>query len=136
MPKNKKINLVLASFFEPQFHGKGRKIGVAPRKPTNVECDMVFDQFSPTAEDYFTYHKNKHDGPQAGEIFVESYKKQLSDICLEIAETAREQDKDPTDILPFSEGDTLLSWEKKGSTSYRAILAEYLRDLGYDVIEN
>lgn len=133
---DKKISLVLASFFEPHFHGKGRKIGVAPRKPANVECDLVFDPLSPTADDYFTYHKNKHDGPEAGEKFVEAYKTQLGNFCMQVSKDAKKQGKDITELLPFKDGDTLLSWERKGSVTYRKHLAEYLRDLGYDVIEN
>lgn len=132
------MRLVLASFFQPEFHGPGRKIGVAPTKPNNVDdCDLVFAPLSPDADEYYAYHDTKKlDPKQAGEKFVGAYKQRLDEFKRGVKEAAIEQDKPVEELLPFKEGDTLLSWEHRGHLSYRSLLAECLRDLGYEVIEN
>jgi hypothetical protein len=38
------------------------------------------------------------------------------------------------ELLPFNDGDTLLSWEREGHTSYRPLVADCLKKLGYKVI--
>ncbi len=132
------MQIVLASYFEEDNHGLGRKIGVSPGKPSNLdyECEMVFEPFSP-GDLYWDYHKNKKDDyDAAGEVFVEGYRKKLDEFMNSLSEEAQNQGKDLIEILPFEEGDTLLSWEKKGNVSYRAMLADYLRDIGYEVEEN
>lgn len=132
------MQIVLASYFEEDNHGEGRKIGVSPGKPNNLdyECEFVFEPFSP-GDLYWDYHKNKkEDYEHAGEVFVNAYREQLDSFVQEATEEAQKQGKDIIDILPFKDGDTLLSWEKKGNMSYRAMLADYLRDLGYEVEEN
>lgn len=132
------MKLVLASYFEPQYHGEGRKIGISPGKPSNLafECNILFDYFSP-GDLYWNYQKTKNiDYEEAGKVFVSGYREQLDTFFAELKESAKEENKTIQELLPFSEGDTLLSWEKKSSTSYRAILAEYLREAGYDVEEN
>ena len=132
------MQVVLASFFEISNHGNGRKIGISPGKPNNLEyeCDLVFEPFSP-GDLYWDYHKNKkEDYDSAGEIFVSSYKEKLEAFFQSALEESQKQGKDIQEILPFQDGDTFLSWEKKGNTSYRAMLADYLRDFGYEVEEN
>jgi hypothetical protein len=49
---------------------------------------------------------------------------------------AESQNKTVQEILPFKDGDTLLSWELKGNLSYRSSVANTLRELGYEVEEN
>ncbi len=132
------MKIVLASYFEQENHGSGRKIGISPGKPHNLpyECDLVFDDFSP-GDIYWDYQKNKkNDYKAAGENFVNDYTNQLDLIFKQIKEQMESSGKSAQEILPFEDGDTLLSWEKKSSMTYRAILAPYLKELGYDVQEN
>lgn len=132
------MKIVLASYFQEENHGSGRKIGISPKKPTSedaVECQFRFDPLDPGVL-YWDYHKYKKDDPEAaGEAFVAGYRKQCADFVADVkAKQANGQNIE--DILPFKDGDTLLTWERKGNTSYRAIAAEYLRELGYEVEEN
>lgn len=131
------IRLVLASFFQEEFHGPGRKIGIVPSKPAVIaDCYLVARWLSPEGL-YWEYHNNKKAGNEkAGEIFTAAYKEKLDSLVQEIKEEAEKTNKSVFDVLPFMDGDTLLSWEKKENISYRPIVAEYLRQLGYEVIEN
>ncbi|MHA2067310.1 MAG: hypothetical protein ACXABY_23325, partial [Candidatus Thorarchaeota archaeon] len=58
--------LVLASYWEPENHGPGRKIGISPSKPRNLEeecgyeCDLLYEALSPDDSTYYDYHENKH----------------------------------------------------------------------------
>jgi len=117
------MTLVLASYFEPENHGPGRKIGVSINKPEEGSCEFRFDPFVPNADVFWEYHKTKQTDPLAGKKFSDAYKKQLD----EFLEVASKED------LPFEDGDTLLSYERKGHLSYRTILAIYLEKLGYEV---
>lgn len=128
------MKLVLASYFQPENHGPGRKIGVSPGKPRDVECDVVFTPFVPN--NYWEYHSNKKTDPDAGRKFVEGYNAQLESFVKEVKSEAESLGKSVQELLPFEDGCSLLSWEKKGNLSYRGILAKYLTQLGYEVEEN
>ena len=130
----KKVQIVLASFFQPENHGPGRKISIAPGKPRDAQCDSLFEMISP-GDLYFEYMKNKKD-PDAGKIFVEGYEKILADFKEDVLNEAKENNISIFEVLPFEDGDTLLSWEHKGHMSFRRMAATCLKDLGYDVIEN
>jgi hypothetical protein len=132
------MKLVLASYFQPEFHGPGRKIGISPGKPNNLEyeCDSVFEPFSPSATAYWDYQKNKKTDPEAaGKAFRDAYKEKLENTIAEAKKMAEDSGQELTDIFPFNHGDTLLSWEHQGHTTYRTMLAEYLREIGYEVEE-
>jgi len=142
--------IVLASYFEPEHHGDGRKIGVSPGKPKpsqidqacedkgveSYECDSLFKPLSP-GDFYWDYMRDKKlNYKEAGRTFRESYSKQLDKFAEGVREKADKEGKDVLEVLPFKDGDTLLSWERNGHMSYRTMLADTLRDLGYDVEEN
>jgi|SRR5690606_6036995 len=131
------MKLILASYFEEDNHGHGRKIGVAPSKPKDLpyDCDFVFSHLSP--EDlYWEYHKNKKNDPElAGKIFVENFEAKLKDFSNAVVKEAEEKGISNLEVLPFKDGDTLLSWEKGGHTSFRTHIAACLRELGYEVEE-
>lgn len=142
--------IVLASYFEPENHGAGRKIGISPGKPKQEQideacekkgvdsytCDAQFPKFSP-GELYWDYHKMRKAGDEnAGSVFREKYQAQLDEVVADLKGKATDAGKEPTELLPFQDGDTLLAWERKGNLSYRTMLAESLRELGYDVEEN
>lgn len=132
------MKIFLASYFETDNHGPGRKIGISPSKPNDLsyDCDFLFKQISP-GQLYWDYHKNKKtDAQAAADIFNEQYENQLKNLFNEAILEAKNQNKTIFEILPFKDGDTLLSWEKKGNISYRTTLAGYLREIGYEVEEN
>lgn len=129
------MKIVLASFFEEENHGPGRKIGVCPSKPKDLpyECPSVMRFLSPDSESFFRYHKEKQINPEAGKTFVDEYKAKLDQVFAEAKEQAEKEEKTIQDIFQLKEGDTLLTWERKGNTSFRQILAEYLENAGYDI---
>lgn len=132
------MKIILASFFEEEYHGMGRKIGVCPSKPKDLpyECSTVITFLAPDSESFFRYHKEKKTNPDAGRIFVEEYKAKLEQVFTEAKQQADEEGKTIQEILPLQSADVLLSWERKGNISFRNILAEYLRNAGYEVEEN
>lgn len=141
------MKIYTASFWEPEVHGSGRKIGISPSKPNNLqeecgyECDICHDWLSP--EDvYWDYHKAKKAAgddsallKKAGEDFVSGYKKRLSDFKDALSKEATKTGLSIQQLVGFEEGDTLLSWERGGNTTYRTHTAEFLRELGYEVEE-
>ena len=135
------MKLVLASYWEPEKHGPGRKIGISPSKPRNLEeecgyeCELVYEALSPE-NIYYEYHENKKEGREdAGEIFVAKYTAKLSQLVDQMQKEANDSGKDVNDILGFEDGDTLLSWERGGNLTYRTHTAKALRELGYEVEE-
>ena len=132
------MKIYLASYFEEENHGPGRKIGVSPGKPDSIdyECEQVHRGLGP--EDiYWEYHKLKKSDPdKASEYFNKEYEAKLQKFVDEVKKAANQQNTTVFKLIGFEDGDTLLSWEKAGNTSFRTTLAEYLRKLGYDVTEN
>jgi hypothetical protein len=136
------MQIVLASYFEPDNHGAGRKIGISPGKPKNLpdehgyDCDLVYAALAPNDNDYWDYHKQKKQDPEtASKTFVSSYRAKLRQLVEQLRKTAEEEGKTVEEVIGLQDGDTLLSWELGGHTTYREITAEYLRELGYDVEE-
>jgi len=130
------MKIYLASYFELQHHGNGRKISISPSKPKDVNVDFKFTEFSPSKEIMDKYYKERHDDREkAGLEFVKEYENQLNLIDQDLNNISKATDKKILEILPFQDGDTLLSWERKGNISYRNILAEYLIKFGYDVCQ-
>lgn len=130
----KKVQVILASFFQPENHGPGRKISIAAGKPKDTQCEQAFPPLSPD-QLYWDYMKNKKD-PEAGRIFAENYQQLLDAFKEDVLQEAKENNISIFEVLPFEDGDTLLSWEHKGHMTYRRMVAACLKDLGYDVIEN
>jgi hypothetical protein len=132
------MNIYLASYFEEENHGPGRKIGVSPGKPDGIdyECEQVHRGLGP--EDiYWEYHKRKKSDPdKASEYFNKEYEAKLQKFVDEVKKAAQERNTTVFKLIGFEDGDTLLSWEKAGNMSFRTTLAKYLRKLGYDVTEN
>lgn len=129
------MKLVLASYFEEENHGPGRKIGITSGKPNGVDCDFKFAPLDP-GQLYWDYKNNRDlDPKKAAEAFVNGYRQQLKSFVDDVRQNASSEEMDIFDVLPFEDGDTLLSWEHGGHLSFRAITAEYLRELGYEVEE-
>jgi len=141
------MKIYLASFWEPENHGPGRKIGISPSKPRNLveecgyDCDFVYEGLSP--EDvYWDYHKAKKAAgdddsamKKAGDNFVSGYKARLAEFKDLVEREAKKTESSVEDLIGLEDGDTLLSWERGGHTSFREHTAEFLRGLGYEVEE-
>ena len=142
-----KIKIYTASFWEPEVHGPGRKIGISPSKPKNLaeeagyDCTIRHEFLSPEDVywDYFKAKKAAGDDPElvkeAGDNFVSGYKARLEEFKKSVLEQAESTGRSVQELIGFEEGDTLLSWERGGHTSFRTHAAECLRELGYDVEE-
>lgn len=145
------MKIYLASYFEPDNHGSGKHIGISPGNPPKKEaidkacedagyptydCDLCYENLSP-GDAYWEFHKEKSgDYEAAGKKFEKSYKEKLEAFFKSAAEAASAQGKSVTDILPFSDGDNLLSWEKSGNITYRDVLVPFLKEAGYEVEDN
>lgn len=128
------MKIYLASFLQPQFHGPGNKIAISDSKPDNFKINGAFVPFIPLRSviDHYNNIKNENQ-EEAAKFFVSCFKQQLSEFLFELKEEAQKLNKEPKDILPFSDGDTLLSWERFERQSYRPIVAEFLESIGYNV---
>jgi hypothetical protein len=141
------ITLYTASYFEPEVHGPGRKIGISPSKPKNLveecgyDCEICHEFLSPD-EVYWDYYRAKKSAgddeillKKAGDDFVEGYKNRLADFKKTLEDESKKTGIAIKDIIGFEDGDTLLSWERGGHTSFREHTAAFLRELGYEVVE-
>jgi hypothetical protein len=141
------ITIYTASYFDPESHGPGRKIGISPSKPKNLQeecgydCEICHEFLSPE-QVYWDYFKAKKaaDGDdilmkQAGDNFVTGYQNRLADFKATLETEAKKTGTSIQDLIGFEDGDTLLSWERNGHLSFRDQVAAFLRELGYEVIE-
>lgn len=141
------MKIYTASFWEPEVHGSGRRIGISPSKPKNLkeeqgyDCDFMHEWLSP--EDiYWDYHNAKRAAggneellKQAGDNFVSCYKNRLNNFKKVLEEESKNTGKSIFDLIGFEDGDTLLSWERGGNVSFRVYAANFLREIGYEVEE-
>ena len=101
------MKIYTASYFEPEVHGDGRKIGISPSKPNNLDynCDSCHEWLSP--EDvYWDYHKSKRaaDGnkellKKAGQEFINSYKDRLQAFREKLDSDAAETGKSVQELI-------------------------------------
>ena len=126
--------LHLAAFMEAENHGPGKKIAISDSKPDDFNVDGAFEAFIPANGLVDTYKKKQTESQEeASKIFVNAYSQQLDKFFAEAREDAKERKCKVTDLLPFEDGDTLLSWERANYTSYRPILARYLKENGFSI---
>ena len=129
------MKIYLASYTQPDNHGPGRKIAISSTKPDELTVDGVFDHVMPSNETLQSYKdKQLVDQKQASDFFVETYEGQLKKFFKEVEKSAQTEGTSVVEQLPLRSGDTLLSWEREGYTSYRPILARFLEEVGYDVV--
>ena len=133
------MKIHLASIMEPHnFAQNGRLIGIIHgRKPFKLKVDWHLPQITPSVEILESYKKDKEIDPSsAGKTFVKSYRQQLDRFFSEVKSESQRTGKSVMEILPFQENDTLISWERGHNNNYRKVLAEYLKDLGFEVLVN
>lgn len=127
------MKLYLASFFQPENHGHGRKLSIADGIPNDIVVDGEFEHFIPKGMK--AYYQNRFLNPKtAGDNFVKSYSDQLSELYENLCLDSKAENKSFEELLPFKDGDTLLSWEKAGNMSFRIMLNEFLIKLGYETV--
>lgn len=132
------MKLFLASFLQKENFGKGKIIGITTgSKPRDVVVKEVFLPVTPSQALLDKYYDLREKDPkEAGEYFTSEYTAQLEKFVEDVQEVAESEGKTPMDVLPFSDGDTLCSWERAQYTNYRKILAPFLEKLGYEVVNN
>ncbi len=135
------MKLFLASFMERDNFGPGKIVAIIDPegndKPADLECDSFFKPFTPSADLVDKYNGMRGDDPAgAADMFVSTYRKQLEDFAKEAAADAKASGVTVQELLPFSDGDTLASWERGTYTNYRKILAPVLEKMGYVVSLN
>ena len=141
------MKIFTASYWEPEVHGHGRKIGISPSKPKNLveeagyDCDICHEYLSP-GDAYWNYFKAKKAAGENADLqkkaldtFVEEYQERLEAFKKEVLDKAKSSGKSVEEIIGFEEEDTLLSWERGGHATYRVQAAKCLRELGYEVEE-
>ena len=132
------MKIYLASLLESNNFGPGRVIGIVNGdKPTHIKCDFQFKHLTPNRELIDLYNDMAVSDPKnAGKQFVTNFTKQLNVFYQEALKAAESEGKDVKEILPFEDGDTLVSWERASFTNYRSLIAPFLQKLGYEVVIN
>lgn len=132
------MKLFLASFLEKENFGPGRIISItASGKPRDINVGDIFLPLTPSMDLIGRYNETAQKNKlEAGQLFVTEYKNQLSDFFNKLESARDDANTNITDLLPFEDGDTLCSWERKNFTNYRSILSPFLEKMGYQVVLN
>lgn len=129
------MKIYLASFHETHNHGPGRKIAITDSKPNNIEIKTAYPPWIPAQAWVEGYQAKLVEGQEkASQWFIEKYSEQLDEFFQNVQKKADATGKTVIDILPFQEGDTLLFWEREGYRSCRTVLAQFLVNIGYEII--
>ncbi len=136
------MKIHLASMLESQNFGPGKVYAIATTKPGNLHVDGLYNHLTPKDELIEKYKKmqlelsdeNPNAQKEASEFFTTSFYQQLKDFYKNLSVAAKEENKSLMELLPFEDGDNLVSWEREGFTSYRPMVAGLLKKIGYDVI--
>lgn len=122
--------IYLAAYTQTENHGPGKKIAIAYSKPDDLQVAGVFEPFIPKESISLEYKERQlNSQSEASEHFVAAYTEQLQEFFDKVA-----KDGKATEVLPFEDGDTLLTWERHGRRSIRPVLAEVLKKAGYEVV--
>lgn len=121
---------------QPDNFGNGRKISITyGSKPHNISVSSIFEPFAPSTDLINEYNSLRTSEPEkASKLFISSYTKQLESFFANLDKEANEAKCSMVELLPFKDGDTLCSWERKEFTNFRKILAPFLERAGYEVL--
>ncbi len=131
---------------EPDNFGSGKVYAITRTKPPELIVAGLYSHLTPKNEYIETYKKMQLDySEQTPEALNEAQKKasvyfntafygQLKSFLMDLNKAAKEENKTMMELLPFEDGDTLVSWEKFEYTNYRGSVAGVLRKIGYEVI--
>ena len=129
------MKIYFASYLEPENCGPGKKYAIASSKPENFEVDGKVSYLTPT-DNLIENYKNKqlNDQKEAADYFNKEFYNELKSVYINLKNQAKEQNKTEMELLPFKDGDTLLSWERDGFANYRGTVAGLLKKIGYEII--
>lgn len=129
------MKIYLASYLEPENHGPGKKYGIHHQKPDDFKADGKVLYLTP-AEELLGNYKNKQliDQKEAADYFNKAFYEQLKSVYISLKTQGKDENKTIMDLLPFKDGDTLLSWERDGNSNYRGTVAALLKKIGYEII--
>lgn len=128
--------IYLASFLEPENFGPGRVIGITNgTKPQYIDVSLKFLPLTPDVDIIDKYYElSKQDKNKASSLFIDKFKSKLDKFESDVLEKSKKNNKNPEEILPFNDGDTLASWERFNNTNYRGMVGVTLSNLGFDVV--
>ena len=125
---------------EPEHFGPGKIYAIATSKPDSLKVDGLYSHFTPKEEFLEKYKEIQLElserssaAQEAADYFNSAYYNQLKSFLSKLKKAAREENKSPMELLPFRDGDTLVSWERLGNSNYRATVAGLLKKIGYEV---
>ncbi len=129
------MKIYLASYLEKHNFGPGKLFAIAGTKPSDLDIQEAYTFFIPAEGILNNYKKAQlEDQVKAANYFNLAFKNQL-DSFIEAVLAVNEKEGTPiTDLLPFNDGDTLLSWEREDFTNYRSFVADCLKKLGYETV--
>ena len=140
------MQLYLASMYEPENFGPGKVYAIARIKPLNLNVAGLYSHLTPKEEYVEKYKKMQIDYDQnipasvleaqkkAADYFKSVFYDQLKSFLIELNKAAKEENKKMMELLPFEDGDTLVSQEKEGNSNYRGMVGGLLKKIGYEVI--
>lgn len=129
------MKIYFASFLEPENCGPGKKYAIATSKPDNLDLDGKVSYLTPDDKLIENYKKKQFDDQkEAADYFNKSFYEQLKTVYVALKTEAKASNKSEMELLPFKDGDTLLSWEREGFSNYRGTVAALLKKIGYEVI--
>lgn len=130
------MKLHLASFMQPENFGEGRIISITfGSKPNNISVKSIFEPFAPPTSLINEYNSLRTSDPEkASKLFITSYTEQLESFFNDLVKESEKEGCSVINLLPFKDGDTLCSWERKDFTNFRKILAPFLEKVGYEVV--
>lgn len=129
------MKIYFASFLEPENCGPGKKYAISHSKPDNFEVDGKVSYLTPTEDSLENYKiKQLEDQKTAADFFNKAFYERLKAVLIKLKSQAKAENKTEMELLPFKNGDTLLSWEREGNSNYRGTVAGLLKKIGYEVI--
>lgn len=140
------MKLYLASMLEPENFGDGKVYAIAKTKPMTLNVIGLYSHLTPPDELIAKYKEMQLDYDQnipetvtaaqkkASNYFNTAFYEQLKSFLMDLNKAAKEENKKMMELLPFEEGDTLVSWEKEGNSNYRGTVGGLLKKIGYEVV--
>lgn len=127
---------------EPENFGSGKVYAIANTKPNELIVDGLYTYLTPKDEYIEQYKKIQlelsDEKPNAlkdaADYFTGIFYNQLKLFLINLNKAAKEENKTMMELLPFCDGDSLVSWERFGNSNYRGLVGGALKKIGYEVI--
>jgi len=141
------MKIYLVSAFEPQNLGTGKIYAIisqieAQNKQYDIKIDGAYPQLTPSDDIIKEYRKiqlelseeNKDAQERASKYFTTAFYEQCKNFYKSLHKASIEENISMMELLPFKDGDSLVSNERFGMSNYRSIVAGVLKKIGYEVI--